>query len=155
MEIAIYIGVGLLVIIVLLALRNRSYLKDLMAAMDEALGDADDVAFPKEIPSDIIDATRQREWPPAPWTVDPKVTLATAGLYPFLRMEAASSQARLMALTQAYEQEKSKEFPDEELVKHLQELRIHESNVGAQFLLTYCYIEETAKQPQGTASHVG
>lgn len=155
METAIYIGVGLLVIVVLLALRNRSYLKDLMASMDEVLGDADDVAFPKEIPEDMIPATRVREWPPAPWHVDPRITLATAGLYPFLRMEAASSEARLMALTQAYEQEKNKETPDEELVKTLQQLRLDESNVGAGFLLAYCHIERTAKQPQGTTANVG
>jgi len=155
MEIALYIGAGLLVIIILLALRNRSYLKDLMASMDEVLGDADDVAFPKEIPEDIIQQTRQREWPPAPWQTDPRVTLATSGLYPFLRMEASSSEARLRALTQAYEQEKGKENPDEELVKHLQQLRLHESNLGASFLLAYLRAETIAAQPQGTATHVG
>jgi len=138
--------------------RHRQYIKDLMASISDILGDSDP-AFPKEIPEDMVpveQVTRKRDWPPAPWELDPKVTLATAGMYPFFRMEEARSNLRLAELSRLREEELSKSNPDLELVEHLQQLRIHESNLGASFLLAYSYVERhNAVQPQGQVAHVG
>ena len=138
--------------------RHRQYIKDLMASIGDVLGD-DDPAFPKEIPEDMVpieQVTRKRDWPPAPWELDPKVTLATAGMYPFFRMEEARSNLRLAELTKLWELERSKPEPDLELVEHLQRLRISESNLGASFLLAYSHVERhNAVQPQGQVAHVG
>ncbi len=61
MEIATYIAVGLLAIIVLVAFRNRQYLKDLMQSMDEILQDSrDDVPFPKEVATNLTELQEER-----------------------------------------------------------------------------------------------
>lgn len=137
--------------------RHRQYIKDLMASISDILGDSDP-AFPKQIPDDMVpidQLTRTRPWPPAPWDLDPKVTLATAGMYPFFRMEEARSNLRLAELTKLWELEKSKPEPDMQMVEHLQQLRIHESNLGASFLLAYLHSERhNAVQPQGQVAHV-
>jgi len=145
MEIAAYIAVGLMVIIVLVAFRNRKYLKDLMQSMDEILQDSrDDVPFPKEVATNLAELQEERE-PRWPHNIKP-IFLPLEGV---LLSASTDSQYRLSILTDLMELEQKKAEPDQKLIDMLQQARLHESDLGASLFLAHSHVlsTRTTEQP--------